>query len=365
MTRILQTLFCIAVSVISIAHPSVTIAQNPRNVIIAVPQLGGKHELVISMTNFLRLKISTLFQIAGTNTRGRMVWIEEPLDPPTHAAAAALGETIDLPHLVFWGTSYRFPDGVAVQPLLSTTGRIWAPVQDGPPPNFWIVDPTGERRRVDAGGPPQLMLTIPRSLYKLPSLLVGEREIVAFPTLEDLPIFETDDMSKEIGRTGTLFRAFEYRTDKVRLTSGSVTGWVSLDRVNERPSAAVEFTSAVFRILRGDFEGAERLLRPLAERKDFSAQFQVDIQLLCGLAVELQGGDGQVFFEKAYASAPLDQVSARFLLQSLLDTALYSENVAEMAKARMRLTELINVVKPLFSPKSRWFQILLSATERL
>lgn len=340
------------------------LAQAQRNVIVAVPQLGGDHELAIPVTNFLRLKLSTFFRTAGTETRGRMIWLQEELDPPTHSEAERMGLTLNAPHLVLWGSSYRFPDGIAVQPFLSTTSRIWAPVRGEPPPNMWVVDPSGENRAFSGTGPKFLTLNIPRSFYRLSPLLVDNSSVSDFPTLDSLPIFETSQMANIVGQTGTLFTALEYRTDKVRLTSNGTSGWVSLNKINARQSTAVNFASSVFRILRGDFDGAAQLLNSLSEQDGIGSQLKVDLALLRGFVQELRGGNGRNFFEQAYRLAPLDQTSARFLLLSLLETMLYDENEEVVEEARSRLFELIEETRPLFSDTSNWFSILSSAARR-
>jgi hypothetical protein len=262
-----------------------------ENFIILVPYLNGEISLAKSVANLLRLQVSATFREGGTPTRGRMVWGEYQLPSSSHEAAVRQGMMPDAAsHLVLWGDAYQLSDGVAVQAFLSITPRL---TQRQNRPEAWSIE-----LRDRQGGTRKLALGLPRRLYQFPPILISSTAASKYQDLEGMPIFETVDFKRQTGTIGKIFRAFEYTETAVRLESNNATGWVRLDFVADEQNIVVEFSGAIIRLCRGDYDGSRILLAAAAKRKSLPASLLTDVYLLLGLIEELHNRSGLVDFPR-------------------------------------------------------------------
>jgi hypothetical protein len=264
----------------------------------------------------LRLQISGTFQEANTGTRGVMIFDDAPIKSFTQEAAISRSLALkNLTHLVLWGKAYRFADGVAVQAYLTST-----PLR--------TRDPSRQRRElwsmkvgkdVDAV---QLSVDLPRQTYGFSTVVLSPGLVDRYDqVLGKLDIYKDRTFTQKIGTVDNAFRAYQYQPDGVELQSGGVRGWVPLPMIWAENSEIGDFTGAYFRILRGDWQGAAALLRPLRQRANMPADIRIDTLLLLGLAQEKRGQSGVKLFEEAMALNDLEAGSARYLIMGRLSAA--------------------------------------------
>lgn len=311
-------------------------------------RFSGEENSSQSLTNLFRLQVSATFREEGTDTRANLVWSDDPLSPSTHEAAVAfVADKRMLFHLVLWGDAYTLQDGIVLQPYVSVTDFYFR--RNGPgqfPPGIWVISvPTAgaEERKIALG--------LPRAFFKLPLVIYRPESINPYPSLDGLPIYKDRDFKVAVGVTGREFRALTYTASAVLLTSGGVKGWVKLDYLNEENNVAVQFTSALVRVTRGDYSGAEQLLQEV-RKSSLDLEMKVNTELLLGLCAELRGESGVEYFRQAAQKAPFDASVIRYLLAGWITEVGRNGVNSESA---VSLARVFDAKRQLFNPDSPWF----------
>ena len=343
---------------VAMFSPAAAWAQAKEQVRILVPAFTAEGHLGENVANVLRLQISGTFQEAETGTRALMVFKPKPLKDFTQdAAVASTLKLTTLTHMVLWGRAYRFDDGVAVQAYLS----------DSP---FRLKDKLRIPREVwtiQVGDAPPLAVDLPRQIYTFGTIVLSPKIVATYDkVMGSLPIFEDLTFTKQIGTIQEAFRAFQYKNDAVELASGGKRGWVQLPMLWAEHTEISDFTGAYIRILRGDWQGADVLLRALLESKKEPAEIQVDTLLLLGLSREKRGLSGADQFEAAAQLNEFDAASAMYLIMSrIAETQRAVEGSTERAGALDRLDSALNRFAGLFSADNVWFTTARAAQKSL
>lgn len=318
-----------------------------ENFIMLVSRFTGDEDTGGSLANLVRLQISATFQKPSAENLGRMIWREVPIT--SHEEALRRGLTLTaLAHLVTWGNTYTLEDGVALQTYLTVTDRFWWRGDIGrPPPGVWQIAVP------NASDPDStIVLGLPRSLYRLPVVLYDRAAAEYYTSLNGLPIYEARNFKKVIGRTRISYTAHQYTDKAVHLTSGGITGWVPIDFVSEENNVMVNFVSAVFRTVRGDYDGARENLDKVLEYEALDQGTLINTLLVYGLCLELDGKSGLQYFKSARDLAPLDAVVARYYLAGIVQ--LISRDGATNTNQESLEAAIIETER-LFSPDSKWF----------
>ena len=274
--------FLLAVLIGAAGAPSASGQDVQKQVRILVPAFAGEARLGLATANLLRLQVSSTFQVAGTDTRAMMVFDDRPLLMRTHESAQ--DRSVDLgtlSHLILWGQSYEYPDGVVVQAHLSTSPWLQ---ERADRPELWAFDIAGE----EVG----IAVELPRELYEFPPVVLSLEAAKHYQELDGLIIYRDRAGTQPVGRFRDIFRAYEYHPDAVRLESGGARGWVPLPHVWRERSEIVDFVGGYIRLLRGDWPGAAQLFRSVLEREDITPEMRIDSNLFLGLAAEKQGRSG-------------------------------------------------------------------------
>lgn len=322
---------------------------------ILVPVFSGEAKLGKTTSNLLRLQVSQTFQVAGTNTRAVMIFREMPLADSSHEAAIAAAMKLGtLAHLVLWGESYEYPDGVVVQAHLSTTPHLYQGREKRP--ELWLLSVPGTDIQVRS--------ELPRELYEFPPIILSPEAARHYQDMDGLIIYRDRQFTQPVGRFRDVFRAFKYEPDAVFLESGGASGWVPLPHLTDESNEVVDFASAYVRLLRGDWPGAAQLLRRVVSRVDITPEVAIDARIFLGVAEEKMGRSGLSRFKEAIELNPYDRGAATHLLMGRL-----AEAVRKTGQPRKEAVEALRrdmaALSFLFSPDSLWIARVGAAADAL
>lgn len=330
-------------------------ARGQDEVRILVPAFSGERQLGLATSNLLRLQVSQTFQVAGTPTRAVMLFDDEPLRARSHEAARDAGTRFGtMAHLVLWGQSYEYPDGVVIRAHLSTTPLLYR----GRPrrPELWAIDIPGRR-------PIGIRAELPRSLYEFPAMIVPIDAARHYRNVDALVIYRNRDFTQPIGRFRDEFSASVYEADRVLLESGGVRGWVRLPHLIEQRTEIVEFVGGYLRLLRGDWPGAQELLRSVLRRETITSEMRIDSHIFLGLIEEKRGRSGLDHFRRAQALNEYDFGAASYLLMGHVAQAMRPG--ADRRQAVAALREQLAANAALFAPDDRWIATVRRAADAL
>jgi hypothetical protein len=260
-----------------------------------------------------------------------------------------------LAHLVLWGKTYEIGEGAVVQPYLSVTG-LTARRQEKP--ERWAI---GVK---DGDRVASLELGLPSDNYAFEPIVIKKQILETYRSISGLPIYADRSWKTRIGMVGPAFRAREYQRDAVRLTSGPVSGWVPLPLLSDHPTEVAGFSSALVRVLRGDWNGAVQLLDEVLRNPSLRRGLRVDAELLRGLAEERRGRSGRLMFERALALNSLNAPTIQYLAMERIErcvkelTRCTDEHVADIAA-------LLKSNAYLFASNDQWFINANSAADML
>jgi len=319
---------------------------------ILVPAFNGGGSLGKNVANVLGLQISQTFR--GSDANGRslgtavLLWDENPLKQLTHDEAMHRATDIGtLAQLVLWGTAVPYGDGVVVQSYL-TVSPLTA-FRNARPEVLTIQGNTSKE-------PQGVSLDIPTVQYNFRPIVL-RRDIVDRYQNRSLPIYSSPNLQQVIGTIGREFRALEYRDDLVYLRSGSLIGWVPLPELADSRSEIVSFTSALIRILRGDWPGARELLRAAGTSENLPQAILIDITLYNGLIEEKLGQSGLKYFYSAYELNRFNEAAARYVVFGLLSEKFRLNKLGKNSKAiSTEATTFIQQSKYLFANDDPWLK---------
>jgi hypothetical protein len=326
------------------------VARAQDQVRILVPAFSGERQLGLASANLLRLQVSQTFQVAGTPTRAVMIFDDNPLSRYSHDGAQTAGYGIGArTHLVLWGQSYEYPDGVVVRAYLSITPHLYDRARR---PEIWTIE---------VPGGPGIRSALPRAFYEFPEVIVPIDVARHYPNVDALVIYRDLGFTQPIGRFRDVYVAHEYRETAVRLTSGGVTGWVPLPHLVEQRTEIVEFTGGYLRLLRGDWAGARQLFESMLRRDTITPEMRLDGHIFLGLIREKGGQSGLDHFREAMRLNEFDRPAATYLLMGLLAEARRPGTRRRQAIEELRAQLALQT--PLFSEDDRWIAAMRQAAD--
>ena len=344
------------VATLCAAVPSAAAGQVRDQVRILVPVFSGDARLGATTANLVRLQISRTFQVAGTDTRAVMVFEERQLGIRSQEGAIAAGlRPGSLAHLVLWGQSYPYPDGAAIETYLSITPWLYEGRRERP--ELWKIDLPGAQ-------PIQIRAELPREIYQFPPIVLSAEAAAHYKSMDSLVIYRDRSFTHPIGRFRDIFRAHRYEDGAVLMESGGVRGWVPLPYLLSDGSEVVDFVGGYIRILRGDWSGAEQLLRGVAEAPSASPEMRIDANIFLGLCAEMRQQSGLRYFEAAAAENRYDRSAAIYLLMGRIAQAMRLAGGSRAEEiARLRRDLAANAF--MFTEGNAWLAEVRRAADRL
>jgi hypothetical protein len=295
---------------------------------IFVPAFTGMATLGKNVSNVLRLQISQTFResdgTGNTFGRGVLLWDDRPLKELSHDEAMRRATTIGtLAHLVLWGTAIHYGDGVVVQSYLTVSPLVSFRERKPEVLAISVNTPSGKK---------DLSLDIPSVHYNFRPRVLRKEIVDKYQTISNLPIYSDQNFQNIVGSIGPEFRAHQYQKDAVNLTSGKVTGWVPLPSLADSHSEIISFTSAIIRILRGDWVGARELLEQTAKSDNLPQAILIDTTIYNGVIEEKLGRSGLRYFYSAYDLNKFNKVSAQYVIIGLVSEKLRLEKSGKSTK---------------------------------
>ena len=285
---------------------------------IFVPAFTSTDSLGSNVSNVLRLQISQTFREydgkGGHFGRGVLLWNDKPLKELTHEFAFRRATDIGtLAQLVLWGTAVQYGDGIVVQSYLTVT----------PLATEREVRPEVLQLSMDTlKGKKTLSLDLPSLHYSFLPVVLKKNIVDRYQSINGLPIYKDKNFKKVVGSIGDEYRAYKYQNDAVFLKSGKNTGWVPLPELWDSHSEIVSFTSALIRILRGDWLGAKDLLQKTVENENLPQSILIDVAIYNGIIEEKLGNSGLKYFLSAFELNKFNKVSAQYVIFGLLSEKL-------------------------------------------
>ena len=265
------------------------------------PPFQGPGALGQSVATFLNLQLWQTLRQEPPKANGRpptlgvVVWGRQ-LDVYGHQGAEDRAKEIALlAQLVFWGKVYEYGDGAVALTNLSVP-RYEDFRQEHP--EMWQIRFRLATRTVD------IEADLPQRRYSFRPVVLAKDIIDRYSKSMAIEMRQRSDGGDVIGHIGQEFTREAQNGDMVRIVSGGKRGWVHLPDLSSRRSEAVNFVGGVVRTLRGDWQGVEELMKPVADSLDAPNDLRTDAFLYRGLAQEKQGRRGGTFFATAMARSP-------------------------------------------------------------
>lgn len=329
-------------------------------VTLLVPAFAGTGLLGKNVGTVLNLQIwQTLRKAPYPNPerldfgQGRILWSDSTLAVSDHMSAEIRGSELrTLAQGVLWGRTWVFGDGVVVQAHLSLPAY-----EDFRTSHHekWTIPVSCGRARTS------IQVDLPRRRYEFDPIVLSLDFVERLSSPAALDIFTDQSLSKRVGSVGESFTALEHSGDYVQVKSGDVYGWVHLPRLSAERTEVVDFTGAVIRIFRADWQGAEELLSRVLANPRLSTDLGIHSHLLRAMARERMGKSGRTDTEQALARNPYDRSAAMFHSMVILsELEKHRTKPQRTEELRRELANFLTEKRFLFGAEDPWFdQVLL------
>jgi hypothetical protein len=352
---------------------STCVTSSADQVRLFIPAFESPGSLGLNVATVLNLQVwQTLRRAPTPNPKGLsfgdglILWNDDPLDQPSHAAAERAGALNDVSaDMILWGKAYAYGPGVVVQPHLTISdGNVARRAR----PEKWKLDiPTGD-------GGVTLTADVPARRYTFEPIVLRSDVVARYSAPAALKIYSAKEGGAELGTLGAqLFRARQHDGDRVLVVlnpgPAQVEGWVRLPSLSASRMEVVDFVGGLIRVMRTDWDGARTLIRRVLENTHTPTALRIDSLLYLGLLDEKQGRSGRVSIQQAYDLNRLAQSSATFMIMSAF--ADYGRVVSRGESAERRaavvseIRRLIDTQAFLFPEGDDWLAAARVALQRL
>jgi hypothetical protein len=318
---------------------------------LLVPAFQGADELGTRAANVLALQIYRTFRASdGVQPgepfgRGILAWDPEPLSEMTFDAALRRALNLDNPaQLILWGRAYTLGDDVVVQTFLTASPVLFRLTKNRH--EVWRVEYQDEGMEM----PIVLTADLPSSHFAFAPVVLSRAAVKRYRSIPALTIYEDRDFTKPKGQIGLSSRALRFEADAVFMT-GEVEGWVPLPDLSDGETEVSIFSGAVFRLLRGDWAGADILLQRVLQMPQLPRSIRIDALLLHGLANEKQNVSGIEWIKQAFLLNPYRGETCRYLVQAEV-AALMRAHPQERTAAELK--DKLSRCRILFNPNDEW-----------
>ncbi|MDW4497408.1 hypothetical protein R5H30_05395 [Sulfitobacter sp. D35] len=296
---------------------------NPDPITVYFPQLESKGFLGRNVATVLSLQLAQTGRQAPwpENPDGDdfnlaiMAWSDEPMTRQSHEGAEAEARRRDLlAQIVIWGETRSYA-GEVIADLNVTLPTFAAPGDCGGGKSCDFRDANFETWTLTRSGH-RLSVGPPRRRFSLSAVRLEPDIVETFRRIDGLAIRQRIDGGPVLGRTGTTLRFLEFNPRlpeaPTRLTSGGVTGYVTLPELSEGASEFSAMVGGLLQLYRGDWERAIESFSAVLDSPASRAPLKLDALLLRGMARFRDGGDGGADFARARDLAPFDRRAVQY-----------------------------------------------------
>ncbi|TMG71751.1 MAG: hypothetical protein E6H75_16025 [Betaproteobacteria bacterium] len=210
-----------------------------------------------------------------------------------------------LSQMVLWGTVQDYGGGAIVEAYLSLP--VYARLNDSYFADFrrerkeeWVVRARAGARQVE------FRRDVPRRRIAFEPIVIAPAVVRNYSSYDALQLYDPADPSKPIGPIGNDITGVEQHGDSAIVTTRGVKGIVRLPQLSANRSEVVDFVGGLMRIFRGDWAGAEQLMRGVAENRN-------------ALAMAKLGRSGEDHIERALELNPYAERTAAFAIMDVLE----------------------------------------------
>ncbi len=270
------------------------------------PAIGAPVATVLNLQLWCTLERSP--EVKGVTFSGQISWTPGTLREQSHALAEAVAQKYDIrAQMILWGKAWRFGDGVVTQTYLSIPNYqdlrpIW-------PERWYIKFKVG---KITA----EWELDIPTRRYEFPSIALRRELVSEFQEIGGLELYRDRELKQPLRKLeATGFTACEHAGDRSKITlDNNETGWVYLPTLSDKKSYIIDFVGGLIRIFRGDYAGAQELLRSVARAEDATQQLKLDSTLYLAFAADQLNNDPLVYTQAALQLNPYSDAAVRYHL---------------------------------------------------
>jgi hypothetical protein len=299
-----------------------------------VPAFEGPGALGQNVATILNLQIWHTFRQAPWPNpnkldfgKGLIVWDPVPLATQSHSEAERRAKELEVfAQIVLWGKAYSYGHGVVVQSYVSIP--LYEDFRDKKQ-EIWQVMVKGKTIEVD----------IPKRRYEMAPIVLTHEVVEKYTLPNALKIYKNPDGNQPIGSVGDVFIGLQFDPNRAKVRSGNITGWVRLPQLAENRTEVVDFVGGLVRILRGDWEGAAKLMKQVVENSLTPTSLRIDAYLYWARALEQSGMSGREVISKAYALNPYSRTTLQYAVMS--DLATLARLSAGLSSEKQQIMERI------------------------
>lgn len=241
------------VMALTIVLTPLPMAAQRQPITLYVPAFGGPESLGNNVATILNLQVwETLRKAPYPNPKnisfgdGLILWDDKPLpsQAPSAAVLAAHNYGADL---VLWGKAWHYGNGVVVQAYLTI------PAADRR--SIWEVMLPG------ADNDMRVSIDLPPLQYEFHPIVLTRAIVDNYSSPSALKLYASPKSTDVTGFVGNAFTALEQDGSFARVESNGAQGWLHLPSLSANRSEVVDFIGGIIRVLRADWDGAQRLFQ--------------------------------------------------------------------------------------------------------
>ncbi len=261
---------------------------------------------------------------------------------------------------VLWGHINEFRSHYVVQSALTITEQGRSRYADQ---YYWKVEVDYEGENFE------FIVPLFSDFFVLPIVDLREAMGQEVSLWRGLPIFESAELSRQIGQLASAFVYLAYSADAALVRSENATGWVRLI-LSSQTEASISFVSGVVSFLRGHFSHAKKHFSSALDSEMLDTTLAIDSYTFLGLSEIAVGGDGLTHLSSALRLNPLRRSVRQYLIMSDLQEMREVVNRDGWERAAVyieRISTNLDLIRPLFALNDPWvneLDRLLSVVER-
>lgn len=268
--------------------------------------------------------------------KGITRWADQPVVSMTHKEAAERAVR-SLSQIALWGTAERYSSGLILKSFITVPddARSGGVLKAG-----WSID-YGEKK---------YPIHFPATEVEWGAIVLDEGSIAELERPFGIPIYKDRESDVTIGYMTGAVRALMFDVGAAKVVDAGKSGWVRYPAIGGRNRSTVaSAVGGITRMMRGDYSGAIGLFTQIIESNGaLRLSNEIDIRLLRGICIELQGKSGLADFEYAYQHNPFSNAVIEHLLGGLLS----SNNKSSLADTNKRARAVLFQSSTFLNPNS-------------
>ncbi len=265
-------------------------------------ELGKKVGIVLNLQVWQTLRIPPTGP--GHSTQGGVTWDISSAPPTSYVEAEQLAraQIENPPQLVLWGKTWRYGKGNIVEAFLLVRDSAMR-----------VRDQTGLWTVAVPGGP-AFTIGIPRRQIEFAPIVLRADLLPELKDPAGLKLYNSPEGTEIRGFVGDYFLAREQSGDTALVElPNHERGWIRLPHLSTTHSELVDFSGALVRILRQDWNGAQQLFRRVVTHPSTPTAVRIDAYLYLAIAAANAGEDSYPWVKQAYELDPYSRTTIQFL----------------------------------------------------